>query len=144
METDIGLLVDGLRLRVVGSVTIFENKFPVLRTILNKSQHPTNDWTFFMTVAGMGTYFLTNRSNEEEAKEIAKRLSEINKQMPEAMDNFFGYINKNKETSVNLTITIGHWVLWNIIRGNPTHEECKELAPAIGTYLMKIISDFSK
>jgi 23S rRNA A2030 N6-methylase RlmJ len=124
-------------------MTSFIDKFPILRTILSKSKRPSNDWDFFMTVAGVGIYFLTNKTNEEEANKIARRLSEIDRQMPEAMDNFFNYIEKGKKAGVSLTADIGYWVLWNTMGDEPTLEECTELAPAIGIFLMKVVSDFS-
>jgi len=143
MNTNNKLLVDGIHIAAIGSMTSFIDKFPILRTILSKSKHPSNDWDFFMIVAGVGIYFLTNRTNEEEANEIARQLLEIDRQMLEAMDNFFNYIEKGKKASVGLRTDIGCWVLWNIMGNEPTLEECTELAPAIGIYLMKVVSDFS-
>ena len=144
MKTNTELLVDGLRIAIIGSMVPFVDKFPILRTILNKSQHPSDDWDFFMLSAGIGTYFLTNESSKEEANEIADQLSRIDKQIPDAIHNFFNYINKGQKAGINLVVDIGYWVLWNITGNEPTYEECKELAPAIGTYLMKLVGNFLK
>lgn len=138
------LLVSGINIAVIGSLMPFRTKFPVLITILSKSKHPSNDWDFFMTVAGVGIYFLTNKTNVEEANKIANQLLEIDRQMPEAMDNFFSYIKKGGEASVDLMADIGYWVLWNIMGDKPKYEECVALAPAIGTYLARVVNDLSR
>lgn len=135
-------LIDGIRMATINSTVSFMDKFPILRTILSKSKHPSSDWDFFMVSAGVGIYFLTNKSYEKEADEITNQLSEIDKQMPDAVHDFFNFI-RAKETSEELTFGIGTWVLWNIMGEKPTLEECKELAPTIGKYLLKVVSDLS-
>lgn len=138
------LIVKGVNIVASGSQNNFIDKFPVLLKILSKSKNPLMDWIFFMTVAGVGIYFLTNKSTEKEAIEISEELKKINKQMPQAMDHFFDYVEQQKEAGVNLEAIIGYWVLWNIMNAEPTLEECTALAPAIGVFLSKVVSDLSK
>lgn len=131
------MFIEGIRLAVI-TYNIFIEKYPVLTGVLNKSKHPHNDWVFFMTIAGVGIYLLTHKVSDKEYNEIVIQLSGIDKQMPEALNNLFGFIKHPKD----LRVEIGFWVLWNIAGEPPTHEESMELAPAIGTYLARVVEDF--
>jgi hypothetical protein len=54
------------------------------------------------------------------------------------------YQKHRKDVDMDLRAKVGVWVLWNIIGDSPTYEESKELAPAIGTYLLGVVGDFRK
>ncbi len=132
------MLIRGIALAVT-TYYPFVEKYPVLTGVLNKSKHPHDDWVFFMTVAGVGIYLLTYKVSKEEHAEIVIQLSKIDKQMPEALSNLYSYIKQPKD----VRIEIGFWVLWNIAGEPPTHEESMELAPAIGTYLARVVEDLA-
>lgn len=130
-----------INIAAISATTPFINKFPILTTVLNKSERSTADWDFFMTIAGAGLYLIANKSNENVHKEIVTQLFELDKQMPEGLANFFAYIENSKDEDTDIRIKVGLWVLWNIIGSTPTEEESKELAPAIGSYLMHTTSN---
>jgi hypothetical protein len=138
VEMEGQMLVSGIKLAVI-TCNIFIEKYPVLTGVLNKSKHPHDDWVFFMTIAGVGIYLLTHKVSDKEYNEIVIQLSGIDKQMPEALNNLFGFIKHPKD----LRVEIGFWVLWNIAGEPPTHEESMELAPAIGTYLTRVVKDLT-
>ncbi len=123
---------------VIGILTPLKEKYPKLLEILNYSKHPSNDWDFFMTVGGVGYYVIKNKIDEEGISEIKKQLNEIDAQLPSALDNFFDFINKYDDLGGDLVSKIGFYVLWNIKGNRPSYSECKELAPAIGNYLLNL------
>lgn len=94
-----------------------------------------------MTVAGVGIYLLTNKVSDTKHKELLIELAEFDKQSVEALNNFTVFIKNNENESIDLKAGVGFWVLWNIKGSQPTQDESRELAPAIGAYLHKIISD---
>ena len=135
-------LVKGINLAIIGALIPLKNKYPVLLTILGKSRHPSNDWDFFMTAGGVGMYLFTNKVDENEYAEIINQLKEADKQMVDAVDNLFTYLETRKSMNVDIRMATGFWVLWNIAGNPPTQEESKELAPAIGIYLQNVINNF--
>ncbi len=137
---DANLLVKGINIAVIGVIAPLKKQYPVLTSVLNKSKHPLNDWDFFMTVAGVGLYLLRDKVSDEKKEQILKQLAELDKQMPEGIDNFMEFVEKDKD--MDIRITVGFWVLWNIGGEAPTHDESKELAPVIGNYLLNVIKDF--
>ena len=137
------LFVKGINVAVIGALATFMDKYPVLLTVLNKSKHPSSDWDFFMTVAGAGSYLLTNKVGQDTFKEILRQLSELDSQMPEGLNNFFSFMEERKNEDNNTEAEIGFWVLWNVKGNPPAHDESKELAPAIGNFLFNVIKDLS-
>lgn len=126
---------------VITALVPFIDKYPVLKELLNSSKNPSSDWDFYMTVAGVGSYLLTNKDSGTKHKEILIELAEFDKQGVEALNNFTMFIENNKNKGIDLKASVGFWVLWNIKGSQPTQDESRELAPAIGVYLYKIISD---
>lgn len=130
---------------VISSTRSFMDKYPVLLKILARSKKGFNDWDFYMTVAMVGIYFMSNKVGKEEAENIYNQLQQLDKQMPEALNNFFDFLDKKDAKHTNLsqlTAIIGVWVLWNIVGDTPSLEECRELAPAIGSYLSKALNSY--
>lgn len=138
------VLVKGLNIAVIGALTPFFDKYPVLKSVLNKSKRPSNDWDFFMTVAGVGTYLLKNKVTKERHEEIINQLAELDIQMPEGLNNFNKFVENSTKANVDNTAIVGVWVLWNIAGEAPTHEESKALAPAIGYYLLNVVKDLER
>ncbi|MDD5231699.1 MAG: hypothetical protein PHC43_10255, partial [Candidatus Marinimicrobia bacterium] len=68
------ILVKWINLAAIGALIPFINKYPILQTILSRSKHPSSDWDFFMTVAGVGMYLSIKKVNKEEYKEIENQL----------------------------------------------------------------------
>lgn len=135
--------VKSINIVVITALVPFIDKYPILKEVLNKSRNPSNDWDFFMTVAGVGSYLSTHGVNEAKHEEILIELAEFDKQGVEALNNFTGFIEKNKDKDNDLKAIVGFWVLWNIKGSSPSHKESRELTPAIGTYLQKVISDLT-
>lgn len=127
---------------IITSLVPFLDKYPELKDIINTGQNSVSNWDFSMTVAGAGLYLTVNEGVDD--NEIRNQLAEIDKQMPTALDNFCGFINNNKNDKLNIEAVIGFWVLWNIKGQTPTENESKNLAPAIGRYLSKLISDLKQ
>jgi len=127
---------------VITSLVPFLDKYPELKDILNASQNSASNWDFFMTVAGAGLYLTANEKVDD--NEIRNQLAEIDKQMPTALGNFYCFIKNNKSDKLSIESVIGFWVLWNIKGQTPTENESKNLAPAIGRYLSKLISDLKQ
>lgn len=80
---------------------------------------------------------------EKEKYITTSEFAKLDKQMVGAVDNFFTFTKKGENTAVDIRLAIGFWVLWNIMGSPPTEEESAELAPAIGTYLQNLISNFN-
>ena len=142
------LLVDGIRLAIIGSTLSFIERFPVLKTILSQNENPSEKWDNFMTAAGTGIYFLTNKSNEREVLSTKEKLSIVNKQLPQLVDHFFKFMTEWKQSDVQsptetFVTGIGYWVIWNMTEPKITTKEYTILASAIGTYLTRVVSDFS-
>jgi len=138
------VFVKSINIAVITALVPFIDKYPILKKLLNKSENPSSDWDFYMTVAGVGSYFLTNKVSEIKHKELLIELAELDKQGVEALNNFTVFIENNKNEGIDLKASIGFWVLWNIKGSQPTQDESRELAPAIGAYLQKIISDLAR
>jgi len=133
--------VRSINIAAITALVPFIDKYPVLKELLNKSKSPSNDWDFYMTVAGVGIYLLANKVNETKYKELLIELAEFDKQSVEALNNFKAFMENNKNEGIDLKTSAGFWVFWNIKSSQPTHDESRELAPAIGAYLHKVISD---
>jgi hypothetical protein len=142
MSTDIISLAKMIQISV-SSLRTFEEKFPVLQGILAKSKHPYGDWRFYMTVAGTGFYMLKYENDPEKLEIYAKTLSELYGDFPAGLDNFFHYMELKEDSDLNIDSKIGFWVLWNIAGEPPSHDEAQSLAPALGVYLEKVVSDLA-
>jgi len=140
---DISKIVTGVHVGVSGSMRTFSKKYPVLSSVLAKSDHPLSDWVFFMTTAGVATYLLTHKVDAGNFREFMIHLSRIDEHMPEAIDNFFEFIKLKKAGGRDMEALVGIWVLWNIEGNPPTFEECEELAPAIGIFLSRVVHELS-
>ena len=136
-------LVKSINLVAITALVPFIDKYPVLKGLLNKSKNPSSDWDFYMTVAGVGVYLLTNKVSEARYKELLIDLAEFDKQSAEALNDFKAFIENNKNEGIDLKTSVGFWVLWNIKGSWPTYDESRDLALAIGAYLHKIISDLT-
>lgn len=138
------LLVKWINIAVMGALTVFVDKYPVLRTVLSKSKRPSDDWDFFMTIAGVGVYLLMFKFSDEDHKKVMTQLSEFDSQMLGGINNLFDYIEGQKgNAGVGFEKKIGFWVLWNIAGDAPSIEESTALAPAIGIYLEKVVKDIT-
>lgn len=133
------LLIKGVHLASI-STLMFLERYPELKTVLNRSKHPGSDWDFFMTAAGVGIYLEQNQLDKEKLEDLFEQLAEFNKEMPPAIDNLIKFLSK--ESGHDLTTQVGFWVLWNIGGEAPTHKESERLAPAIGNYLANVVKDF--
>lgn len=138
------LVVDHLRLASISALPIFEEKYPELLSVLNKSQRPSNDWNFFMTAAGIGLVLMKLSNQDTARKDILDRAVAVDKQLPVAVDNLFEFLRKKKLDSAPVDVhqQIGIWVLWNIAGACPSYEECSALAPVIGSYLSSAVDEF--
>ncbi len=137
-------IVDAIHLTSISVLTTLIDKYPVLKDILNssKSTRPADDWDFFMTAAGSGLILISSEAYKGEHNKVKSRASEIYKDIPQFIDDFISFMNKNEGNDEMVAPTIGLWVLWNIKHEEPSYEEMKELAPVIGNFLLKIIADW--
>ncbi len=122
-----------LEIAVIASLASFLDKFDALEGIIKKD----SDWDFFMTTAGVGLYLIISKANSSEQKEVREMISELDKQMPEALDDF----NSFQKPEGLLLPSVGYWVILNLKGAEPTKEEFEIIAPAIGIYLSKVIND---
>jgi hypothetical protein len=118
-----------------------EASFPELSSILARSKTPHNDWCFFFVAAGLYTASSHPYCTDQLREEMLNDAKQIDAQMPVALDDLCDFIDKKAEESSDPLALIGLWVLWNIGGGMPGHDECKMLAPAIGSFLRKVVSD---
>ncbi len=132
-----------VNLTAIESLGGFLDKYPSLSLILKQSKHPSQDWDFFMTVAGTGLYLYSRHKTDEEIKNVSYDLAKIHKEMPAAMNNYLEFTyNSMKAKEAEVNAVTGIWILWNIMGHAPEYEESKALAPAIGTFLSLVISEF--
>lgn len=127
----------------VSDTRAFKEQFPVLQTILSKSKHPLDDWLFYNTVAGVGIYMLKYENDAEKWEIYTESLSELYGDFRAGLDNFFQYLQLKKDTDSQINSVIGFWVLWNIAGDPPSLDESQSLAPALGVYLDKVVSDLA-
>jgi hypothetical protein len=73
-----------------------------------------------------------------------KALSKRDQQMSEGLNNFFSYFESRKDPALDPRVMVGFWVLWNIAGEPPTQEQSKDLAPAIGMYLDRVVTDIAR
>ena len=118
-----------------------EARFPELTSVLARSQNPHNDWCFFFVAAGLYTASLHPYCTAQLREEMLTDAEKIDAQMPTALDDLCDFIDKKADESSEPLALVGLWVLWNIGGGMPSHNECKTLAPAIGAFLRKVVSD---
>lgn len=118
----------------------FLDRFPELKEIMSASKNPANDWDFFMVVAGIGIYNHQHSKNSATHSDLIEQLSEIDPQMPLALNDFNSFVSKDKN---DLLASAGLWVLWNIKGESPSYKESYKLAPSIGKYLENIVKDFA-
>ncbi|MCX6784160.1 MAG: hypothetical protein NT141_03825 [candidate division WWE3 bacterium] len=137
-------IVDAIHVSSITLLVPLIDKYPILKDILNKSKskRPADDWDFFMTAAGSGLVLTSDETYKGEHEKVLGRASEINKDIPRAIDDFISFTNKNKGKEEMVATTIGLWVLWNLKQEEPTYDETKELAPIIGNFLLKLIADW--
>lgn len=118
----------------------FLDRFPELKEVVRTSKNPTDDWDFFMVVAGVGIYHHQHSKNSAAQIDLIEQLTEIDPQMPLALNDFNSFVSKDKH---DLLASTGLWVLWNIKGEAPSYEESSRLAPSIGKYLENIVKDFA-
>lgn len=133
-------LAIGLRLATTTSMKAFLDRFPELKEVIQTSKNPTDDWDFFMVVAGVGIYHNQHSKNSVAQTDLIEQLTEIDPQMPLAFNDFNSFISKDKH---DLLASAGLWVLWNIKGEAPSYKESSKLAPSIGKYLENIVKDFA-
>lgn len=131
-------VVNGVHLASIGALTKIREQFPELMNTLTKSKRPSSDWNFFMTAAGVSLAIIL--SSDENKDSLIQKVSEIDKQIPSAINNFFEFKQSNSEEDV--CSELGVWVLWNIGGECPTHPDCYRLAPVIGNFLKNVVKDF--
>jgi len=134
--------IQSINIAMIGALVPFIDKYPVLKKVLNESnsKDPSGSWDIFMTVAGVGNYLLTQKVTTEKRKEIVNELAAFHKQGAAVLQDFNEFVEKNKG-DLSVKTAAGLWVLWNIKGSQPTHTESKELAPALGAYLHKVVDD---
>ena len=137
------IFVAGIKLAAVEALIPIMDRHPILETIFRKNKHSSSNWDFFMTVAGVGMYFLTNEVSKEEYAEIMNQLTELDKQMEDAINNLFSYTETLNSEDIKIQTVIGFWVLWNITGEPPTDDESNELAPVIGMCLYNVINSLN-
>ena len=137
------VFVAGIKLAAIGLLIPIMDRYPILETILRKNRHSSSNWDFFMTVAGVGMYFLTNEISKEEYAEVMNQLTELDKQMEDAINNLFSYTETLNSEDIKIQTVIGFWVLWNITGEPPTDDESNELAPVIGMCLYNVINSLN-
>lgn len=138
------LLVKGINIAVIGVESDLVKRYPTLTSVLNKSKRPTNDWDFFMTIAGIGIYIMRNKISDKDKENLTLQMLELDRQMPDGLGNFFEFMTNSKDADTSNEARVGYWVLLSIKGEHPTLEESKELAPAIGSYLSLVVKDFEK
>jgi len=143
-DTKDSSIVDAINLTSISVLTTLIDKYPVLKIIINnsKSKRPMDDWDFFMTAAGSGLVLMSSESFLGEHDVVKNRATEINKDIPRAIDDFISFMNKEERSDDMVAPTIGLWVLWNLKQEKPSYDEMKELTLVIGNFLLKIIADW--
>lgn len=122
----------------ISSLTPFLNRFSNLEQIIRA--RGTDDWDFFMTVAGVGIALQTIGSKPPE-KDFHQFAIGLQEHFPKwdhnaaaAFDNLTKFTQKNVSGGVDPITATGLWVLWNVKQDSPTDDEIS-LAPVIGRFL---------
>jgi len=133
--------VDAIKMLAISSLVPMMDKFPLLEQTIkaSKSDKPAEEWDFFIVSACVGLVLMTDESYKGEHEAIENRLNDLDKNYLRAVNDlskFFG--NAPDDLDVQIA-TIGHWVLWNVKKDNPTDDEIKTLAFPIGQYIMNTV-----
>ncbi len=119
----------------------FVKNYPELNSILARSERPHDDWCFFFIAGGIFTALSHPLCKGKLREDILNDAQQINAQMLDFIDDIYEFFSKKADETSDPKHIIGLWVLWNIGGGMPSLEECRALAPAIGSFLNKVISD---
>lgn len=138
-------LVSTVNVLAISSLTSFLTNFSSIEQIMKKCT--TEDWDFFMTVAGIGIALQTNKykPSDKEVDQFAVGLKEYlpkwNSQGAAAFDDLLKFTQRNITNGVDSIVAAGLWVLWNLKQEQPTDDEMS-LAPIIGHYWVNNLSDW--
>lgn len=138
-------LIAMVNVLAISSLTSFLDSFPSLNQIIKK--YRTDDWDFFMTVAGVSIALQTNKYKPSDkdihqfALGLKKYFPKWNSQAATAFDDLIKFVKKNGADGIDSVTATGLWVLWNLKRELPTDDEMS-LAPIIGRFWVDNLSDW--
>ena len=132
-----------LNLLSISNMNRFVERYPELDSVLKRSSKPMiPSWTLYMNAAGVGLALLSEECSETTRKAIIAEAAQVDPLMPRAVENLHSHLqNDGTETEDTLSLT-GLWVLRSIGGEEPSYEEMKALAPAIGSYLNGVVAAF--
>jgi len=138
--------VDAFVTLAITSLVPFMDRYPSIQDFLrlSKSDNPTDDWDFFITSACVGIILLTREEYKDEHKNIETRLNELDKNYMRAVKDLSKFMKNTSDDLDTKLATIGHWVLWNIKKAEPTTEEIQNLSLPIGNYIMNMVYNIRK
>ena len=123
----------------ISSLATFLDKFPHLKAIIKT--RGTDDWDFFMTVAGIGVALQTVGSNptEKAFRQFTLGLQEHfpkwNPNAAAAFDDLTKFTQRNASGGVDPMTATGLWVLLNVKQDSLADDEMS-MAPVIGRFLV--------
>lgn len=138
--------VDAIKTVAITSLVPFLDRYPSLQNLLksSKSENPTDDWDFFITSACVGIILLTREEYKGEHKKMETRLNELDKNYMRAVNDLSKFMENTSDDLNTRLATLGHWILWNVKKTEPTTEEIQNLSLPIGNYIVKVVYDIRK
>ena len=137
------LNIKELNMNAISSLIPFHTNFPQMQSVLASNPQSSENWDFYMTVAGCGVFMTAQKRTTKEQKEIYSQLESINPEMVPALQNFLEFNGKGKTDDQTMSGNVGIWVLWNVKGTAPTNEEYNVLALAIEKYLVRVVKELS-
>lgn len=127
-------LVNIINISAIESLIPILNRSPDLAELMKKGKTTSADWDLLFTAAGVGFALKTNKNLDK--VEVMNSCNSIHPQLQTAIDNYFSFINKEKDVDrETLGAQTGVWLVWNLFKEEPNYEKHKKLISLLGHYI---------
>ena len=137
------LNIKELHINAISSLMPFYTNYPQMKSVLESNPKSTENWDFYMTVAGIGVFVSSIKLTAKAQKELHTEIESLNPEMVEALTDFMEFNGKGKTDDETMSGNVGIWVLWNVKGTAPTNDEYNVIAPAIEKYLVRVVKELS-
>jgi hypothetical protein len=135
---DTNKFVKIINISAISSLEPILDHCPELEEVMNKGKTSTADWDMLLTAAGVGFGLIQDKNLSIDI--AMQTAASIHPQLPSAIENYFDFISrggiKDRET---LGAQTGIWVVWNLLKEEPTYEKHARLISLIGHYIDRIL-----
>jgi len=118
------------------------SKYPFVKKYLEKAKNPKEEWSLYVTAAGLGYVLSKKESYPSEHNELIESVFTLKGLRKLVIDSarFIQDVYKNNDKLY--PISIGFWILTRIKKGKPTIKEVEKFSQDIGELLDLTISEY--